>query len=211
MVDRRQFFERLLLRGLDRLEDVGRAISEQISAGQGGRDDSADGDGRFLRPPGALAPTAFAETCSRCGDCVRACPAQCIVIDPPVAGGLPHIVARQSPCVVCDDLSCMKACPTGALQLVEQAAQIDMGQARVDHDRCLRRPIYDDAIDSGKDAEDACRVCVVECPMGESAIGFDTAGRVEVRPGCVGCGVCERVCPTGPASVIVVPSTGKQA
>src|SRR5947209_19777717 len=29
--------------------------------------------GACLRPPGALAEGPFVETCSRCGDCVRAC------------------------------------------------------------------------------------------------------------------------------------------
>src|ERR1700759_1268020 len=35
-----------------------------------------------LRPPGALHEAAFLDACSRCGNCVRVCPAQCIKIDP---------------------------------------------------------------------------------------------------------------------------------
>src|SRR5687767_4460135 len=34
-----------------------------------------------LRPPGALEEQLFRKTCSRCGECVRVCPAQCIKID----------------------------------------------------------------------------------------------------------------------------------
>ncbi|HMB95633.1 MAG TPA: 4Fe-4S binding protein, partial [Tepidisphaeraceae bacterium] len=35
----------------------------------------------WLRPPGALDEQKFLDTCSRCGNCVRVCPAQCIKID----------------------------------------------------------------------------------------------------------------------------------
>src|SRR5438046_5020233 len=41
----------------------------------------------WLRPPGALPEQQFRETCSRCGDCVRACPASAIVIDSTGAKG----------------------------------------------------------------------------------------------------------------------------
>jgi ferredoxin-type protein NapG len=157
---------------------------------------------RVLRPPGALSEPLFSQTCSRCGDCVKACPAQCIVLDPEEAGGLPWIEARQSPCVVCTDLSCMKVCPTGALKLVGSPSQIDMGFAEVDHARCLRSPrpnAY--PLARGED----CRLCVTSCPFGEAAIGVDVENRIAVRDGCVGCGVCERACPTEPASIWVVP------
>src|SRR5689334_3469525 len=36
----------------------------------------------WLRPPGALEEMQFRQTCSRCGECVKVCPAQCIKIDP---------------------------------------------------------------------------------------------------------------------------------
>jgi ferredoxin-type protein NapG len=139
---------------------------------------------------------------------VAACPAQCIQLDTaqpdrePLADGLPYIIARQSPCVVCSDLSCMKACPTGALQLVAQPADIHMGVAVIDHRRCLRGP---EGYQPGSPAGEDCQLCVTQCPLGGSAIGFDAAGRVQVRRGCVGCGVCERACPTEPASIFVQP------
>lgn len=48
---------------------------------------------RYLRPPGALAEPAFLDACTRCGDCIRACPAQCITVrgdEGPAS--FPHIV-----------------------------------------------------------------------------------------------------------------------
>src|SRR5437868_5956617 len=41
----------------------------------------------WLRPPGALAEPQFLDTCSRCGNCVSACPAHCIQIDATGARG----------------------------------------------------------------------------------------------------------------------------
>ncbi len=100
----------------------------------------------------------------------------------------------------------MKACPTGALVLVDQMTQIQMGVAVVDQLRCLR------SSDAACQSEDPttllranCRVCVDDCPLGDWAIGIDDQGLVQVRQGCTGCGVCERVCPTESASIIVIP------
>lgn len=200
--ERRDFFRRLLLRGVEQVEKAGQAVGRRLTVAA--HDNSAV---TYLRPPGALAQPAFADVCSRCARCVQVCPAQCIVIDHEVAGGLPHIVARQDPCVLCDELSCMKACPSGALVLVEQVSQIKMGLAVVDHKRCLRRPdqISATPASSGSGGAD-CQSCVVDCPLSGVAIGIGTDGRIEVRPGCVGCGVCERVCPTEPASITIVPA-----
>src|SRR5689334_23060675 len=69
----------------------------------------------WLRPPGALREMDFRETCSRSGECVTVCPAQCIKIDPTGAkgNGAPYIELDTMPCVVCDGLYCMHACPSG--------------------------------------------------------------------------------------------------
>lgn len=213
---RRGFFRQLFVHGVEKVEEAGRKMAEQFERFEEPKPPAYDdfnydynywdpSGERILRPPGALPEPGFSDTCSRCGDCVKACPAQCIRIDPDAAGGLPHIVARESPCVVCDDLSCMKVCPTGALQLVDGREQIQMGYAITDHGRCLRGEgyaVYDD--DSTLQGED-CQLCVTQCPRGEDALGLDGHGTVEVRHGCIGCGVCEQVCPTEPTSIWVEP------
>ncbi len=150
----------------------------------------------ILRPPGALPEEDFLKTCSKCGKCVQACPVKCIVIDSEarIGDGLPYIVPALSACVVCDELACMKACPSGALQLVDKT-QIRMGLAVVDHGACLRS--------HGED----CRLCVEACPLGSSAIVIsEVSGRVLVKTnGCVGCGGCEHACPTEPVAVKITP------
>lgn len=152
----------------------------------------------FLRPPGALAESDFLAKCSRCGNCVRACPAEAIRIVPDVGSGAPYIDANLAPCVVCTTLECMLVCPTGAL-VPTPMKFIDMGTARWNSNTCLRP--------RGED----CRICVDECPIGEVAIRLDETGAVRVSDdGCVGCGVCQNRCPTGPKSIIVEPKMSVQ-
>src|SRR4051812_44863438 len=47
----------------------------------------------WLRPPGALEGGNFTDVCSRCGECVKVCPAECIKIDASgnVGSGAPYI------------------------------------------------------------------------------------------------------------------------
>lgn len=204
-VTRRGFFRGLVVRSLDQVQQAGQRLADSMpdvigqarpQTPQTAQPDPAPHGRsvRYLRPPGALPETAFLDACTRCGDCIHACPAQCITVrgdDGPAS--FPHILPRHSPCVVCDDLACMKVCPTDALTLVART-EIAMGTALVDTHACLR--------ERGED----CRLCITQCPIGETALALDDQGRVEVRAGCVGCGVCERACPTEPAAITITPS-----
>jgi ferredoxin len=93
----------------------------------------------WLRPPGALPEKRFTDSCSRCGNCVSACPVHAIKIDTSGkrGGGAPFIDADTSACAVCDGLACMQVCPTGALQPTV-LADIDMGTAVWREETCLR-------------------------------------------------------------------------
>lgn len=215
-VDRRSFFRQLMLRGLDRVEEAGQAAVRRWTQTVGllnlppattdegvmaHRRPEAAPPRQYLRPPGAVSEDRFADLCSRCDECVKVCPAHCIIRQDGHAGGLPYIVARSSPCVLCDDLSCMKACPTGALERLAVASLVTMGLAVIDQHRCLRRPTGAD--DHPAAIGEDCRICATQCPIGETAIGLDANGFIEVRNGCTGCGVCEHLCPTEPASIVV--------
>lgn len=159
--------------------------------------DARDAAGQpvILRPPGAIAEAEFLDCCERCHACVSACPADAIrsiEIDGPLKG-TPGIVAAEQACVVCTDLDCMQACPSGAL-LVVLREQIEMGLAVVDHETCVRSK------------GESCRSCVDLCPVGTRAIEIGADDRVNVLEGCIGCGVCEQVCPTTPRSVVIEPN-----
>lgn len=150
-----------------------------------------------LRPPGAAAEKKFLDTCYRCGNCVDVCPAR--AIRPMSAAnvdqtGTPYIDPDLAACVVCDELACMKACPSGALQMVSEPARIRMGLAVVDREVCVRS--------KGTD----CTLCIEKCPFGSQAIRLDANGRIEVlNAGCVGCGSCQFYCPTTPKAIVVHP------
>jgi ferredoxin-type protein NapG len=148
----------------------------------------------WLRPPGALPERQFRETCSRCGECERVCPAQCIKIDPAgtKGAGAPYIEVDSMPCVMCDGLLCMHNCPSGAL-VPTPIGEIDMGTAAWHEPTCARS--------SGEN----CTICVDQCPIGEVAIQLRDGKIHVIEDGCTGCGVCQHACPTNPKSITVTP------
>jgi ferredoxin-type protein NapG len=152
----------------------------------------------WLRPPGAQAERDFLDTCSRCGECVRVCPAQCIKID--YSGGrgkgAPYIDPSEMPCVLCSGLSCMNSCPSGALQLVE-LPHIDMGTAHWNEHICVRS--------HGEE----CTRCVDHCPVGTTALELVENRIVVHEDHCTGCGVCQNNCPTDPKSIVVMPKSAR--
>jgi MauM/NapG family ferredoxin protein len=148
-----------------------------------------------LRPPGAVFETIFVGKCQRSGECIEACPRQAIFALDEAWGrsaGTPAIVARSAPCVVCEGLQCTKACPSGALVKLG-VMDVQMGTAVV-YDSCVTY------------AGETCAACVTSCPVpGAIAVGPKSHPVVDAGR-CIGCGVCEHVCPTAPASIVITPA-----
>ncbi|WP_291853318.1 4Fe-4S dicluster domain-containing protein, partial [Accumulibacter sp.] len=95
-----------------------------------------------IRPPGAGPEEAFLGACIRCGMCVRDCPYHILELarpEAPVATGTPYFRARSGPCEMCEDIPCVKACPTGALDHgLTDINQSRMGLAILsDQETCL--------------------------------------------------------------------------
>lgn len=162
-----------------------------------------------IRPPGALAEDAFHGACIRCGMCVRDCPYNILELAKPeqdLATGTPFFVARNLPCEMCEDIPCVKACPTGALD----HKLTDIGKARmglavlVDHETCLNFLGL------------RCDVCYRVCPVIDEAITLErqhnprTGAHTMFLPTvhsehCTGCGKCEKSCVLEVAAIKVYP------
>jgi ferredoxin-type protein NapG len=149
-----------------------------------------------LRPPGMLQEQLLVDACIRCGKCVDVCPARAIFplgSDWGRAEGTPAIDARRQPCVLCTGLQCTHVCPSGALLPTYVNGDVVMGTAVLDADRCVAHHGV------------ACDVCKTACPIPDAVV-IAGDGRVYVDDArCVGCGLCEHVCPTEPASIRVAP------
>ena len=140
----------------------------------------------WVRPPGALPEPRFLEKCTRCTDCLVACPRHSIRRLGPEFDkiqGTPAIIPLESPCVLCHDLPCIQACPTGAL-VPTPIPELAMGTAVVDGAACY---IAHDL---------PCDYCIEHCPLTGQAIARGTDGIPVVNElACVGCGVCAHSCP----------------
>jgi ferredoxin len=71
----------------------------------------------LLRPPGAAPKEEFLDLCCGIGACAEVCPADAIQLRPREGDPdrlAPIIVPDEAACIVCEDLACMAACPSGA-------------------------------------------------------------------------------------------------
>ncbi|MBS4016991.1 MAG: ferredoxin-type protein NapG [Dechloromonas sp.] len=162
-----------------------------------------------LRPPGALNEPDFLAACVRCGLCVRDCPYDTLVLAPvggEVTGGTPYFKARSIPCEMCEDIPCVKACPTGALNpKLTDIHDARMGLAVLsDHETCLNYLGL------------RCDVCYRVCPVIDKAITLESMHNPRSdrhalllptvhSDHCTGCGKCEAACVLPEAAIKVMP------
>lgn len=142
-----------------------------------------------LRPPWSLLESAFLNVCTRCGDCVRACPTHILVARD---GAYPGVDFTQGECTFCGD--CVSHCANGALQRIEGRAPWSARAAI--GEQCLARQKVE------------CRICGEQCEAG--AIRFPPqlggiAQPVLNQDRCTGCGACLAPCPT--QAIAITPST----
>jgi ferredoxin-type protein NapG len=161
-----------------------------------------------IRPPGVLPENKFQAACLRCGQCVRACPYKILhlaELGEEIPTGTPYFIARTGPCRMCEDMPCIRACPSGALSKIPTIYESRMGLAvLLDHENCLNYLGL------------RCDVCYRACPLIDEAITLDV--RVNQRSGvhtlfipvihskhCTGCGKCEHTCVLDNAAIKVLP------
>lgn len=163
-----------------------------------------------LRPPGALAEDDFLGACVRCGLCVRDCPYDTLKLGElgdGVVTGTPYFEARKVACEMCEDIPCVVACPTGALdRSLKDIEKARMGLAvLIDQETCLNFLGL------------RCDVCYRVCPVIDRAITLERVHNPRsdrhamLLPTvhsefCTGCGKCEAACVLpGEAAIKVLP------
>lgn len=163
-----------------------------------------------LRPPGALNEADFLGACVRCGQCVRDCPYQTLKLAgdyDSMAIGTPYFEARAVACEMCEDIPCVKACPSGALDpALTNIDQAQMGIAvLIDDKNCLNMQGL------------RCDVCYRVCPLIDQAIRLEmhrngrTGAHAIFEPRvdpdvCTGCGKCEHACVLEVSAIKVLPA-----
>ncbi len=151
-----------------------------------------------LRPPGAVGEEDFLKICIRCRKCEEVCPYESIKAAHGEWGlrmGTPFIYPRDIPCYLCDDLPCIDSCTTNALEPVRSKEDVRMGVAVIDETLCFA---YNGIL---------CRACYERCPIYREAIKLEQELYPVVHEDmCVGCGICEQVCPAEPVPITILSS-----
>lgn len=149
--------------------------------------------------------------------------------------GTPHVDARSRGCYLCDLLPCVLACPSGSLNHdITQANQVQMGIAFLKNPtKCLAlnntnvkqediASILEHSNQNEREAkvlenlqnyvEKPCTICADLCPYPQKEKAIVMAQNQngqwypEVKNECVGCGVCEELCPAqDEAAIIIIP------
>lgn len=139
-----------------------------------------------IRPPWALPESEFVDRCTRCNDCLKACPQGILV---PGDGAYPTVEFSRGECTFCAD--CVTACQPRALLRNSEDATPWPYKAQV-NEACLPK----------KGVE--CRVCGDFCDV--RAIRFQP--RIGGNPlpdinadTCTGCGACVAPCPATAISI----------
>jgi ferredoxin-type protein NapG len=176
-MNRRKWLQNLLPKGAEALSNV---VVERVERHLPPR----------RRPPGAHPEPIFLATCTKCNDCITACPQNAIYTLAEKPGyGTPVMLPDRRACTMCTGFPCAAACTPGALAMPEGLTW-KLGTAVINTAQCLpfRGP--------------ECGACGNLCPPGaEGALTF-RLGRPKIDPAqCIGCGLCITACVTTPAAI----------
>ena len=143
-----------------------------------------------FRPPWSVAEATFVDACTRCDDCVSACPTGLLKRGD---GGFPAADFGVAACTFCGE--CATACATGAitrdLALAPWSFFIRIDEGCLAHQRV------------------ECRVCGELCEAGairfRPVLGGVSCPEID-HAVCTGCGACLAPCPVSAIARVARPS-----
>ena len=152
---------------------------------------------RWIRPPYALPELEFLLACTRCDECIKACPYNVIFKLSAKLGaqvvGTPTLDLLNKGCHLCEDWPCVEACKPKALQFPE-----------IDENEKLRLPILASAEINTNTClpynGPECGACAPACPVPGAMIWKMEKPRIDADF-CAGCGLCRDACVLDPKAV----------
>jgi len=170
---------------------------------------------RWIRPPYALPELEFLLTCTRCGDCISACPHQVIFPLPANVGAeiadTPALDLHNKACHLCPEWYCLKVCQPRALRLPQPKNNDDNQESTAFEDTSELIPIPLPRLALLKIDEKQClpykntecAACRNACPV-KGAMVWDFEKPRIIKELCVGCALCRVACIVEPKAIAVL-------
>lgn len=134
----------------------------------------------YIRPPWSKQEIELVSNCSRCNDCISACPENILTTDPK---GFPKIDFKQGECTFCAE--CVSACQADVFTNDTDSSPWSLTASITS--KCL--PLQ--GIVCGRCAEE-CETAAISMKL---IAGGITIPQLNIET-CSGCGACYRICPT---------------
>ena len=187
-----------------------------------------------IRPPGSLKESEFLSRCVRCSECMKVCPTNAIhptLFEAGIEGiWTPTLIMRigycEYTCVLCGQV-----CPTGAIKKLTESEKlgkpVNINETNINENQTLKPIKIGTAyFDRGRcfpwAMNTECIVCEEFCPTSPKAI-WTQEEEIILRDGskttlkrpyvdvdlCIGCGICEYICPIKDKPAIYVTNSGE--
>jgi len=158
----------------------------------------------WIRPPFALDELDFLLACTRCRECIDACPAGVVFALPARLGAqfadTPALDLLNKACLLCADWPCVKACAPGALRLPESPPRRKKRPPKISPPRLATVRIHTGTCLPYLGPE--CGACRDSCPI-DGALVWEME-RPHIDPAqCTGCAQCRLACIAEPKAIVV--------
>ncbi len=193
---------------------LGASKAAEITTDLAARKVAAEAE-QWLRPPFAREELDFLLACTRCDECIEACPHEVLFKLPArwglKAAGTPAMDLLNRGCHLCEDWPCVAACEPNALMMaVAQKAPEEapeegatpsapmpkLARVTIDTNTCL--PYL------GPE----CGACSDSCPV-PGALQWNGTKPVIDQNACTGCALCREACIADPKAVTVGAVVGR--